>query len=195
LGKVKWGLLMEKKQFKSIEEMIEHNSTDEEFKKDALKAVSGRRLAQMLLLVRCKNKMTQKDLAEKLGCSQGRISKIESSPDARISIKDLLDYAAIFDLQLEIGYCSKNSRIVDEIKHHAIQMYTRLQKLSELAQTDPSIAEGVRSFHLEAFFNLMNLVTKSYDRLPKGKTTKDTDKNEVQTFMPTETMVDLLEQQ
>lgn len=171
--------------------MIEHNSSEETFKKDALEAIAGRRLARMLFLVRCKNKMTQKDLAAKLGCTQGRISKIESSSDDKISIKDLLDYASAFDLQLEVGYGAKNQRIVDEIKHHAIQMYQKLQRLAELAQDDPAIVDGVRRFHLEAFVNLIDLVTKSHDKLPKNKTVKTDSKNEVQTFMPSESTLDL----
>lgn len=52
--------------------------------------------------------LSQKDVALKLGCTQSRISKLESMTDADLRIGDLSKYAEVLGLELRITFESTN---------------------------------------------------------------------------------------
>lgn len=81
--------------FKSVREMIEGLSEDDKFKESALNEIESRTIAKFLFILRNKHNLTQKQLADKIGCTQGRVSRIESAYNNEITIKDLLDYGRI----------------------------------------------------------------------------------------------------
>lgn len=97
------------RKFKTVKNMIKNLSDDKDFKKNALDEIEKKSLSKFLFTLRCAHNLTQKQLAEKIGCTQSRISKIESSYDENITIKDLSDYGYVLNLQLEIGY--RNNKI------------------------------------------------------------------------------------
>jgi len=168
---------MEKK-FNNVENMIKGLSTGEGFKNDSLKLIRGKRLSKFLFFLRCTSNLTQKELADKLECTQSRISKIESADDESLSIKDLMDYAKVLDLQLEIGYRKKSAKIVDLIKYHAFKIDGYLKKLTNLAKEkrDTPIADGVTKFCMEALVNISHLIVThlvSLKKLEKGTIGKE----------------------
>jgi transcriptional regulator with XRE-family HTH domain len=164
--------------------MIEHLSTDEAFKQRALKTIRERQVSKLLFILRCKANLSQKEMAEKIGCTQSRISKIEGSRDEDLSVKDLLDYAKALKLRLEIGYGHPSFKLVDQIKFHAFKMKEGLERLCELAKDDPEMTEGVRKFFGEAFVNVLSLITESYKKLPKKG--KAEEKSTIQVSAPVE---------
>lgn len=155
------------KHFKNVEEMVKGLSVDKEFKKDALKELENKAIAKFLFTLRCEHNLTQKQLAEKLGCTQSKISKIESSRDNEIAIKDLLDYGKALNLQLGVGYRNTNIKIVDLIKYHAFKIKDYLEQLVELVKDDEDMAKEIMKFHLEAFANLRNFTLKNIPVLKK----------------------------
>ena len=96
---------------------------------------------------------------------QSRISKIESSYDDEISLKELLDYGKALKLQLEIGYRQESSKIVDLIKYHAFKINDYLEQLTRLVKNDEDLAKGILKFHFEAFANLSNFTLKNIPEL------------------------------
>ena len=60
------------------------------------------RLIDQLILARVAAGLTQAQLAAKLRCSQSRISKIEDSQDADLSLGDIHAYARIVGLKLQL---------------------------------------------------------------------------------------------
>lgn len=148
-----------------MSEMIKDMSSDAAFANAVTKEIENKRIGKFLFSQRCKHDLTQKQMAEKIGCSQGRISKIESSYDRDISIGDLLDYAKALDLQLEMGYRHHSARIVDLIKYHAFKIKDYLNQLATLAQNDENMEEGVAKFHLEAKHNIDKFIANSFSKL------------------------------
>ena len=70
---------------------------------DAVRQLSTKtRLIDQLILARVAAGLTQAQLASKLRCSQSRISKIEDSQDADLSLGDLHAYARIVGLKLQL---------------------------------------------------------------------------------------------
>ena len=96
------------KQFQNVHELVQGISKDSRFKQEICTQMNQNGLGKFLFFLRCKHKMTQQELADTIGCSQGRISKIESAKDEMLSIKDFLDYGKAFNLDLEIGFRGQN---------------------------------------------------------------------------------------
>ena len=70
---------------------------------DAVRQLSAKtKLIDQLILARVAAGLTQSQMAVKLRCSQSRISKIEDSQDADLSLGDIQDYARIVGLKLKL---------------------------------------------------------------------------------------------
>ena len=163
------------KQYKSVTDLITSLSEDEHFKKNAVKQISENGLGKFLAFLRCDHRLTQKEFAEKIGCSQGRVSKIEAAKDDSLSIKDFIDYGNALGLELEIGYRPKKMTWVDMVKYHAFHMQTYLNRMVEVAKEDKAIEAGVLDFHLEALKNVPTMILESMSKLPRSPFNKVVD--------------------
>jgi len=59
-------------------------------------------LGQLLLSARKEKRLTQADLAARMGLSQARISQMELHPES-VTVQQLLTATAILDLELTLG--------------------------------------------------------------------------------------------
>ena len=160
------------KHFKDVNDMVKNLSTDGKFIEEVSKELKNKKISKFLFALRCKHNLTQKELANKIGCTQSCISKTESSFDNQITIKNLLDYGDALNLQLEIGYRNKNAKIVDLIKHHSFRIRDYLEHLAGLAGEDKSMAKNILEFHLEALSNLNRFILKNVSSLHKKASQK-----------------------
>lgn len=160
------------KQFKNVTDLIKGLSDGEEFKKEAVKKLSENGLGKFLSTLRCNHRLTQGELAVKMGCSQGRISKIESAKDDKLSIKDFLDYGKTLGLELEIGFRTKNTRYVDMVKLHAIQMQMYLKLIADLAKEDEAMEAGVFKLNAEVMLNVGRMVQENMAMLEKSRSNR-----------------------
>lgn len=149
------------KQFKNVPELIKNLSSDNNFIDSVLHEIKNKSISKFLFFLRCEHKLTQGDLAKKIGCSQSRISKIESSYDKEVTVQDLLDYGNALGLELELGYRPRNVRIIDMIKFHAFKIKDYLQRLVDMAKDDEQFQLGVLNTHVEALYNLTRMVKDS----------------------------------
>ncbi|MDQ1276903.1 MAG: hypothetical protein QG641_3029 [Candidatus Poribacteria bacterium] len=156
------------KDFGNVKEMIKGLSEDDKFKESVLNEIENKTIAKFLFTLRCKHNLTQKQLADKIGCTQSRISKIESAYNNEITIKDLSDYGEALNLQLEIGYRNKDLKIIDIIKYHALKIKGYLEKLVDLVEGDETLAKGVLRLHLETYANLAFITLKNIPSLQKS---------------------------
>ena len=70
---------------------------------DAVRQLSAKtKLIDQLIVARVAAGLTQAQMAAKLRCSQSRISKIEDSQDADLSLGDIQAYARIVGLKLKL---------------------------------------------------------------------------------------------
>lgn len=157
------------KKFKNVADLIKGLSEGEEFKKKAVKKISENGLGKFLAFLRCDHRLTQGELAQKMGCSQGRISKIESAKDEDLSIKDFQEYGKALGLELEVGFRSKDFRYVDMVKHHAFQMQKYLNRMSDLSKEDDAMESGVLKFHAETIWNVGRMVLESMAKIEKSR--------------------------
>lgn len=181
------------KKYSTVSEMIKDTSSDSAFANTVAKEIENKRMVKFLFSQRCKHNLTQKQMAGKIGCSQGRISKIENSFDRDISVGDLLDYAKALDLQLEIGYRHRSARIVDLIKYHAFKIKHYLNQLAILAQNDEEMEKGVAKFHLEAKHNIDKFIASSFSKLNVIRKQRIPEKTDIHISAPIDKLHDLKE--
>jgi len=162
------------KRVKDVKSLINKLSDSTAFKNKVDETIQKKKISKFLFALRCDHGFTQEKMAEKMICSQSRISKIESSYDEELSVKDLLDYGKSLNLQLELGYRSPSVKIVDLIKHHVFKIKYYLETLVNLAQDDETIDEGVKKFHFEALFNVVKITLGSLSTLKSFKKEKQT---------------------
>ena len=106
------------KKYKNFKQLVDSITSSDKFKDEVKQEITSRALAKFLFYLRCEHNLTQKELADRVGCSQSRISKIEGSYDKDINLQDLFDYGKALNLQLELGYRDKSAKIVDLVNYH-----------------------------------------------------------------------------
>ena len=132
------------------------------------KRISERELMRQLIILRIKSDLSQGDVAEKMGCSQSKISKMESGRDEDLRLGDLDAYLNAIGFQVRLFITPKPHKFVDDIKCHALQIRRLMHKLCELARQDGDIANGVSQFIChEAPYNLLRMVVDAAKALPQ----------------------------
>jgi len=161
------------KTYQSVEEMVKDLSEDSKVKSDILNEINSKMLSRYLFSLRCERGLTQAQLAEKIKCSQGTISKIENSDDTEITIKDLLVYGEALGLQLEVGFRMASVNTVGLIKHHFSKITGYLDKLLKLAGKDKVMIKGVRNVHIDTINNLNEVIMKNIVALDNSLATNN----------------------
>lgn len=156
------------KVYRSVTDMLKGLEVEKQFAEQVREEVEDRNLIRLLIALRCKAGITQKQLSEKMHCGQSRISKIENAKDKNLSLGDILDYAGALGLNVELGFVPEMT-ITEKIKMHAIQVKSLLERLCDLSKDDKEITREVLKFHAEAFFNFAQLVIESAKKLTTPK--------------------------
>ncbi|MDD3925308.1 MAG: helix-turn-helix transcriptional regulator [bacterium] len=158
------------RRYSSVSEMAKHLTDDKDFQTQLDKEIAGKSMAKTLFVLRCSHGVTQKEMAERLGFTQSRISKLENAPIDAIKVSDLVAYAKALDLNLSIAFHqgqTKNTTSVDCVRFHTLQIKKHLDNLAKLAHKDDDIFAGVVKFYSETLVNFLQLFSRSAAKLPK----------------------------
>lgn len=154
------------KTYSSVAEMVRDVADDASFADEVENHLESRKIARDLAVLRASQGLTQTDVARKLGCSQGRISKLENSTDADLKLGELAEYASALGLRISVTAERMDRGAVDRVRHHAFRIKEELDHLAELAGDDRGMASGVSAFLGETFFNLIAILQASARKLP-----------------------------
>lgn len=158
------------KRYDNVADVVKSMDLPAAQKQRQLDYIKDRQLSRLLTVMRVKKKMSQKQAAEKLGWSQGRVSKLEMKADRQISVGDLLDYSDALGIDMSLVFLPKKMKIVDRVKIHAIEMIKLLQRLVKLSKGDTEMERGVDQFHEECMNNLILMIGDSQKTLsPRAK--------------------------
>jgi transcriptional regulator with XRE-family HTH domain len=160
---------MSKPKTKPITNVVEliRDIADNEFVEELEQVLNERQVLKSLIGKRIAKGVSQGDIAERLGCSQSRVSKLERGTDSDLKLDELAAYGAATGQEFEIIGHRVGSRPVDRVKAYALCIHRELQNLASLAKEDDGIAEGVTGFFGETFFNLVNLLNDAARTLPE----------------------------
>lgn len=131
------------KRYRTVSEMLEDTRTSEEIVA-SVKEVESQDLVPLLTGIRVAKGLTQKQVAELIGCSQSRISKLEQSRDLDLRIADVIDYLGAVDGS--IWFTIGPKPLAEHIKLHVRALRQLLEELVALSGDDPSINQGINGF-------------------------------------------------
>ncbi len=153
-------------QHSSVSDMVRNLSEDQAFTEEFEKRLSGRQLIKLLTVLRTRAGLSQKELAEKLGCKQSKVSKLESSDDAEIRFGDLIDCTEAVGYEMRVFLVPKLQKPEDDVRMHALLMKRILDRMVQLAGEDGEIVKAAACFLEETAFSLARLVQKANAGLP-----------------------------
>jgi len=159
---------MEKK-YKSVLEMEKDLGESSDFYSSLEKEIKGQRVARAIFSIRNKKGLTQKELSEKMKITQSAVSKLESSPDKKITIGQLLAVSRAMGTTTELLIFDKEMKSVDKVKYHWFKIKAELDNLISLCNGDKEIQKGVQQFTEEAFINITSGLIKQLERVKGGK--------------------------
>lgn len=128
--------------------------------------LADREVVKSLAVLRARAGLSQTELAAAVGCTQSKISKLESGPDADLRFGDLVAYLRATGHEARILFVPAGGTLVDEVKDHAFQIKRLLDRMVELAGDDGDIVKGVASFIGEAAYNLVRFAQAAAAALP-----------------------------
>jgi transcriptional regulator with XRE-family HTH domain len=163
---------------------------DEDFVDELNSILSERSILKSLIAARIANGTSQKDIADKLNCSQSRVSKLERGRDRDLRLEELAAYGEVTGHEFEIVGLPKGSTPVDRVKTFAFCIHRELRFMAALAKDDQKIAKGVAEFFGEALLNMVSLLNdagKSLSDRPLITMQLDADKAETTDFTEPET--------
>lgn len=149
------------KKHNSIASLIQSMDLPEEQKKEHVDYINARRLSRLLTVMRAQKGMNQQQAAEKCGCTQSRISKLEYKEDRKITIGELLDYSDALGLEMSVLFLPKKMKLVDRVKLHAFQIEQLLQQLVKLSKGDKKMEKAATGFHSECLANMLAIIGTS----------------------------------
>lgn len=151
--------------FDSISDFAKAIGASQEFTKKLESDIARRTIVDHLIALRGARGLSQKDVAERMGCTQSKVSKLESSDDGDLKLDDIRLYASAIGLTTGILLSEQKLRALDRIKFHAFQIHAELDRLVSMAKGDSTITAGVAHVHGETCFNVVRLIGESLDAL------------------------------
>lgn len=157
------------KRYKSVAETLRDLCEDKAFAEEVIKQIEARQVIHRLMALRSRRGLSQGDIAAKMKCTQSRISKLENGKDDDLRLGDFHAYADALGLEMTIVLADKRRTVVDDIKHHALEIQRLFGELEHLAEKDEKIAEGVKNFIAgETAYNLINILLEAVGKAARA---------------------------
>ena len=149
----------------SVAEMAAATLGDPSAKERVGHMIADRRLIKQLIILRHFKKITQKQIADHMGCDTSKISKIEAGFDSNLKFGDILGYVTALGLGFVATLTDPSTPIAGQIKAHVFRIDALLKELSALAAAsgnDRAITEGIDRFYKEVLFNFLKNFKDQY---------------------------------
>jgi len=156
------------KSYASVAEMVRGTVGDPEFAERFEERSAARRLVRGLTVLRGARGLTQADLGRGMGCTQAKVSKLESSTDAELSLGDLVAYAHAVGHNVRVVVSPEGATGADHVRFHAASLARALERLVDLAGDDREIGDGVGAFATATALDLVATVRGLIEKLPRG---------------------------
>lgn len=157
------------KGYKNVRQMMNDLVGDDEVRESIEQRIGSRQIIKNLLALRAAQDRSQKDIAKHLGCTQSRVSKLESGVDDDLRLGDFHAYLAALGLDLTLVVTdAREDSVVRQVKFHAFRIKNLLNQLADLAKDDETIIDGVTKFFGESAFNLMKILAGRVKKLPRN---------------------------
>lgn len=149
--------------------MLEDSGADKDLI-EAVEDVRHQNVTNTLAKMRVAKGLTQKQMADLIGCTQGRISKLETGRDEDLRLKDILDYARATETGLQLGIGPQPNH-VQAVKYHVFALKRHLDELVNQAKgDDDDLTDAIKDFlEEEVVFNVALRLGQCLKSLPKSE--------------------------
>lgn len=129
--------------------------------------VRDTRVTDGLARLRRTSRLTQEEIAQRLGVTQAAVSKIESGRDETLTLATIRAYAEASQRPIAILF-GRPMTHVDAVRQHAAGIRHHLEALAALAHKDEAMAKDIGRFFREATRGLDQVISRCRERLPKS---------------------------
>ena len=125
----------------------------------------------MLISLRIAKKLTQRQLAPKMGVSSSKVCRMEALRDDQLNWGDVVKYTNALGVNLSVLVDDPGLPAAERIKHHVLTTHALLEQLRVLTE---NTAEGealtakIKEFYGDVLFNFLTGFTDSYSKLPQA---------------------------
>ena len=151
--------------FASVADMV-RNTCDSEFADEFDEHLAERRLSKIMTVIRCGKVQTQAAVAEKMGCGQAKVSKMERTVDRELNFGDIVDYSRALGQALHMAFMPASGNSVDHIRFHMNLIKHELKRLVTLAGDDRTIGNGVEAYAIENLEKYVSMIDDTINKLP-----------------------------
>lgn len=155
------------RKYGSVKDLMASEGISDEIQNKVKELASETRLVHQLSRVRQKAGLTQEKMAEFLGITQSAVSKLETGMDSDLTIGQIKQYAQAANERITLAF-GKPLTHVEAVKLCAQAIRYHLTCLASIAQGDEELEKSIQGFFGEAFFNLLDILTKCHQQLPNG---------------------------
>ena len=92
--------MAKKQRYTSVGDAAAFLTEDDAVKKEVEEEVENSRIVNNLLQLRVSKGMTQRKLAERMGCDPSKISRMEAGNDLQLKMGDVLQYLSALDVAM-----------------------------------------------------------------------------------------------
>lgn len=157
---------MKNNQLKNVLELFATGDNEDVVLESAKTTIFARQIVDRLISLRLRAKVSQADIAQHMGVTQSRVSKIEHGNDKSLTIGQIASYLGAIGMRFEIRFCQPGDTIVERLKSHAFELFGCLQKISDLSNGDPKMEQAALLMHAETIVNVDHFVAASAASLP-----------------------------
>jgi predicted XRE-type DNA-binding protein len=104
------------RRYSSVADMIRDISEDKDLGEKMAGDVENRSVINVLMALRTSLDKSQSDIAGEMGCSQSRVSKLESGRDDELRLGDFRAYARALGFEMSISLVKDNGVAAEEIR-------------------------------------------------------------------------------
>jgi transcriptional regulator with XRE-family HTH domain len=152
--------------YASVEDLIKGEGLGDKVQQAYAQLVQDTCVTDGLTRLRRRSKLTQAEIAQRLGVTQAAVSKIESGRDETLTLAIISAYATSSRQRIDLNF-GRPLTHVEAVKQHALGLRHHLEALASLAHKDEAIARDIAGFFREASLSIDQIVTHCHDRLPK----------------------------
>lgn len=153
--------------YASVDDLIQGEGLGEAVQKAYAQMVQDTCVTDGLTRLRRRAKLTQADVARRLGVTQAAVSKIESGRDETLTLAIIGAYATASRQRIDLSF-GRPLTHVEAVKQHALGLRHHLESLASLAHKDEAMARDIGRFFREAEANIDQIVAHCRERLPKS---------------------------
>ena len=160
--------MAKKRRFTSVGDAVAFLAEDDAVRKEVEEEVGNSRIVDNLLQLRVGKGVTQRELAERMGCDPSKISRMEAGNDLQLKMGDVLQYLSALGVTMSLFFEDTSLPAAGQIKPHVYAIQEQLGKLVEIARQvdgDEEIITKIHAFCGDVLFDFLKKFEGEYKQL------------------------------